>query len=208
MSLVGSALFAAPYQASEHDFLTADEIDQVREAQEPNARLQLYTQFARQRIALVEQLVSKEKSGRSGMIHDTLEDYQKIIEAIDTVADDALKRQTPINEGVAAVASAEKQMLASLQKIQGMTLPDMSRFDFALEQAVGTTQDSIDLASEDLGARSTEVAAKGAREKKQREESMSEGELAASKDADKKAAEKKRKAPTLLKPGETEQVPH
>src|SRR5450755_4650328 len=104
MRVLVALLFAAGAFAQQHDFLTADEIDQVREAQDPNARLVLYVQFARQRLSLLNQLMSKEKAGRSALIHDTLEDYTHIIEAIDTVADDALKRKVALNEGMKLVA--------------------------------------------------------------------------------------------------------
>src|SRR5215471_14415556 len=100
--LAASAVFA-----QQRDFLTADEVDQIREAQEPNARLKLYVQFAKQRINMLEQFLSKEKPGRSALIHDTLEDYTHIIEAIDTVADDALKRKVALDVGMQAVAEAE-----------------------------------------------------------------------------------------------------
>jgi len=195
-------IFAAGLCAQDRDFLTADEVDQVRQAQDPNDRLKLYLGFAKMRVALVEQLVSREKPGRSALIHDTLEDYQHIIEAIDTVTDDALKRKLLVQEGVTAVAAAEKEMVASLKKVQDAQPKDISRYQFALGQAVSTTEDSLELSTEDLGKRSTEVAAKDAKEKQEREASMSEGELADKKHADKKAAESKRKAPSLLKPGE------
>ena len=188
---------------AQRDFLTAEEVDQLREAQEPNARLQLYIGFASQRVTLIQQLVAKEKTGRSGMIHDALDEYTKIIDAIDTVTDDALRRRSPLDTGIKAVANGERQMLASLTRISESKPKDLELYRFVLEQAISATRDSMELNQEDLKTRGAEVDAKDAKERKEREALMRPEEVESKRAAEKKAEEQKKKAPTLRRPGET-----
>jgi hypothetical protein len=202
MRVLVALLFAAGAVAQQRDFLTADEVDQIRETQEPNARMALYVQFAKLRLNMLQQFLSKEKPGRSALIHDTLEDYTRIIEAIDTVADDALKRKVTLDEGMKLVAAAEGEMLAALQKIEESEPKDFSRFEFALKSAIDTTSDSKELSEEDLNARATAVATKDQKEKEAKDAMLGTKEKDAKKTAEKKEAETKRKAPTLYKPGE------
>lgn len=199
------ALLALPL-AAERDFLTADEANQIREtAQDPNARLKLYVHFAKQRLDLVKSMLAKDKAGRSILVHDALDDYAHIIDAMDDVVDDALKHQADLKLGLAAVQTGETQMLADLEKVRDSHPKDMARFDFALKQAIETTSDSLDLAREDLGKRTADIKAKDEREKKELEGMSQSKDVDEKKAEEKKEAEaqqKKRKVPTLRRPGE------
>lgn len=203
MKRIALSVFAAlALSGYQKDFLTSDEIDQVREAQDPNLRLPLYLSFAKMRIALVENLLSKEKAGRSVTIHDTLEEYTKIIEAIDTVTDDALKRGKLVEEGVATVAKQETEFLATLEKIRETNPKDLNRYQFVLETAIDITRDSAELAQADLKERARGVQAKTAKEKKELEDMMQPKDREQKQAAEKKEATTKKKAPTLRRKGE------
>jgi hypothetical protein len=199
------ALLALPL-AAQRDFLTADEASQIREtAQDPNARLKLYVHFAKQRVDMVKSLLAKEKAGRSILVHDALEEYTKIVDAIDDVIDDAVKRKADLTVGLALVKSDEVEILADLEKIQDAGPKDIARYQFVLKQAIDTTSDSLELAKQDISVRAADVKARDDKEKKETEALMQPRDLEAKKQAEKKEAEaqsKQRKAPTLRRKGE------
>jgi hypothetical protein len=195
---------AAVCLAQDRDFLTPDEVEQVRDAQDPNDRLALYIHFATQRIDMVENYLAKEKPGRSIFIHNTLEDYSHIIEAIDTVSDDALKRHKEIDKTLIAVLNAEKDFLDKLNKIQEDNPKDLERYKFVLTEAIDTTSDSREMNLEDSNKRAGELAATEAKEKKERDAMMPSNEVKnRKKDADaQNPEEQKKKIPSLYRPGE------
>lgn len=199
------ACFAlAPRIPAQHegDFLTPDEVDQIRDAQDPNDRLQVYIHFAKQRLDQINQLLSKEKPGRSVLIHNLLDEYGKIIDAMDTVTDDALKRKLDVSTGVGALQQSERDMLDQLKKFESLHPKDEERYQFALKQDIDATSDSLELSSEDLGRRSKEVQAAEQKEQERREALMRPEEVEEKKTAEKKEAAKKRKAPSLYQKGE------
>ena len=102
---------------AQRDFLTSDEVEKIRDVQEPNARMKLYLLFARQRLDQFQQLLKKDKKGRSLEARDLLEDYTNILDAMNSVSDDALQRHLPVKEGLEAADSAEKRFLGQLQKV-------------------------------------------------------------------------------------------
>lgn len=205
LTALGAAVFSVALFAQDRDFLTPNEADQVREVQEPSERLQLYIHFAKQRMDLAEQYLAKDQPGRSIFIHNALEDYSRIIEAIDSVSDDALRHKLAIDKGLIAVIAAEKDFLEQLKKIEDSNPRDLDRYKFALDDAIDTTSDSRDLALSDSTKRSAELAASDAREKKSRESVMTTKEVSERKKAAEQQDEQKRKVPSLLKPGEKPQ---
>jgi hypothetical protein len=190
---------------AQRDFLTTDEVEKVREAQDPNDRLKLYLLFARQRIDQLQRLLEKEKKGRSLIARELLEDYTNIIDALDTVSDDALKRGADNSVGANAVREAEHHFLTQLQTIKDRQPPDLDMYTTALTEALAATSDSLDLSQADPTSRAAQLNNEDKKLKEEAEKAItaedSKGEpVANTKPEDNKP---KRKPPTLYRKGET-----
>jgi hypothetical protein len=206
LALVG---LAALLVAQERDFLSIDESEQIKDAQEPNQRMALYVKFAKRRIDLVKSLIAKDKANRSIVIHDALDDYAKIIDAIDDVTDDALQRKIDVKQGIDLIEGYERDLLPVLKKIHDSQPKDLDHYDFVLKTAIDTTSDSLQLAESDVGERAKDVQARAEKEQRTVDQNRSPSEREAKQADDQKAAEQQqpvgpqRKPPTLLRPGET-----
>jgi hypothetical protein len=207
--LITAMLASAVPAFAQKDFLTSDEVEKVREAQDPNERLKVYALLARQRLDQLQRLLEKDKRGRSLTARELLEDYSKIIDAMDTVSDDALKRGVDISMGAAAMNDAEKRFLSQLEKIRDRAPADLDLYNVALKEALATTSDSMDLAKEDTGNRAAKLAAEDKKTKEEAEQTIA-AEDALGKPVDEAKADPtktedgkpKRKPPTLLRKGE------
>jgi hypothetical protein len=195
-------LASLAFAQGRRDFLTEDEADQIRLVQEPNERVNLYLKFARLRLELVKQTLAVEKPGRSRVIHNNLEDYVRIIEALDNVIDDALARKINVEKGVALVAEQEQQFLATLEEFNARPARDRYLYEFVLKDALESTQDSLEESQHDLRARTERVIEEDRRDKKRIEDLSTVKDREERKAAEQKEEQKARKAPTLRRKGE------
>jgi hypothetical protein len=191
---------AAPL-AAQGDFLTNSEVEKIRDAQEPNLRMEVYASFAKDRIDLIKSLIAKDKPGRSLMIHDALDDFAKIVDAMDDVTDDALERKIEVKKGVEALERVETAALVELKRIQDSHPRDLERYEFVLTQAMDTAKDSLDAAREDLGERMNKLLAR--RDQEEQEKKADSAPVDGSKPTSvTPVSPDTQKAPTLLRPGE------
>src|ERR1700744_4600683 len=133
LMLVLPVLLAVPAFA-DHDFLSDTEIDQVRQVQEPVARIKLYLLFAKQRLDQLQSTMARNRPGRSGEVRQLLEDYTSILDAINEVSDDALHRRNDVTTAPALIADSEKKFLDQLEKVQASSPNDLDVYDFELKE--------------------------------------------------------------------------
>ncbi len=203
-------LVLAPAYAQEfvggRDFLTDYEVDVLRDKQGFEDRIEAYVKFAALRLELVDQSLEEAEAGRGAKVHRSLKEYGLIIQAIDDVIDDALLRNRKMDGALAGLLEAERRFQSRLAAIAAEPEDDAWRYEFVLEDAIGITQDSMELLAEDLGDRKQEVVRQEEVEKQRQQERMApERRQEVERERKVEAAEtadRERKRPSLLRPGE------
>lgn len=156
---------AAPLAAQREEFLSPGEIAQIREAQEPDQRLKLYVEFAGYRLESVEKELAGNQPNRGELIHAFLTEYDRIIDAIDANAENAVAKRLPARKGLEQALKAEPDYLQKLHSIRTRNPKDLTEYKFILERAIDTTESSMAFLREALGKQP-----KGRKEEKEEKE--------------------------------------
>ena len=143
MALVLAAALALPAPAQWREFLTRGEIAQIREAQEPNKRLKLYVEFVRQRLAAVEKELVTKDAQRARRIHNSLWEYDRILDAIESNVEQAVDKRERVRKRLEQVLKAEAEFLKLLESFRARNPRDLSEYRFILDQTIDTTQSSL-----------------------------------------------------------------
>ena len=90
-----AALAAAPLAAQKPDYLTEEEVLQVRDTQEPSARIKLFLGFAEQRLVTLEKALAAPGQEAAG-VDDLRDRLNNFINAVD---DTATSLEVPLKRG-------------------------------------------------------------------------------------------------------------
>jgi septal ring factor EnvC (AmiA/AmiB activator) len=140
--------FSAVWPQRRHDPLTAAEIDQLRDtAQEPDLRLKLYVQFARNRLTSVEQVRSDPKvTDQGGEIHARLQDFAEVYDELNDNLDTYADRRADLRKVLKTIIEADSEFQARLRALKDSadaSKEDAQKYEFLLSEAIATVDSSI-----------------------------------------------------------------
>ena len=149
---LGALLLAAtpgPVSAQQTDYLTRDEVTEVREAQEPVKRVSLFLNYADLRLAAVEKILEAASGGKPPRGDDLQEAMNNYIRAIDDAAAnleiflerggvDLRKLRQPLRK-------IGTDLLARLKSIQPPFEGARTDLRWDMEDALETTQELLTL---------------------------------------------------------------
>lgn len=139
-----------PLSAQHHADLTPAEVDQLRDtAMEPERRLKSYLQFARERLAKLDQVRADPKLSaeeRAKATHDRLADFLDLYDELNDNIDTYIDRKNDIRRSLHAVIEADGEFERRLKALEDSALAakeDIRSYEFVLTSALDTLSDSL-----------------------------------------------------------------
>jgi len=158
--------------------LNQKEISDLRDtAQEPEKRMTLMVQFARARLATIEQLRGDPRfaADRGPRIHDLLEDFTKLVDEMGDNIDDYSTRKEDLRKALKVVIEGDTDMQLKLRSLKeqgpgaGGKTAEVQEYTFVLQSATEAVNTGLDDARKLLAEQ--EVAFKDAKEKAKKKKS-------------------------------------
>jgi len=127
--------------------LNSQEIDQLRDAaQVPDQRVKLFIQFARTRLATIEQMRADPKvTDRAQQTHGRLQDFLDIYDELNDNLDTFVDRKADLRKALKGVIEADTEFQAKLRALKTSvesSKEEAKQYDFLLSNALDTVDSS------------------------------------------------------------------
>lgn len=138
--------FAVVAAAQQTDYLTPEEVQKVRETQEPNKRVQLFLEYAQDRWTRLE-TVTQDKDARFDDLRDRLNDFISAVDDAAEALDIAMERGGVDLRKTRKDTPEKVQALLDNLKTLRENRPDLLQTDLSydLDDAVEATEDFLAL---------------------------------------------------------------
>ncbi|HXZ31827.1 MAG TPA: hypothetical protein VEH30_06070 [Terriglobales bacterium] len=145
-----SVLLSLGWGQSRREPLNPVEIDQLRDAaQEPEARVKLYIQFARARLLALEQIRADPKmTDRAQQTHDKLQNFLDVYDELNDNIDTFVERRADLRKPLKAMIEADTEFQAKLRALKASLQAnpgEAQKYQFLLDSAV----DAVDAGTQD-----------------------------------------------------------
>jgi predicted nucleic acid-binding Zn-ribbon protein len=156
-TLLVCSLYSTALAQYRHDPLTEKEVDELRDAaQEPEARMKLYIEFARDRLTSLEQMRADPKvTDRAQQTHDKLQNFLEVYDELNNNIDTFVQRRADLRKPLKSLIEADTEFQAKLRALKtsaDATPQEAEKYQFVLTNAVdavdGSRQDHQQLLNE------------------------------------------------------------
>ena len=140
-------LSMAPAQ-NRRDPLNSREIDQLRDAaQDPDQRLKLFIEFARARLAAIEQMRADPKvTDRAQQTHDRLQDFLDVYDELNDNVDAFVDLKADLRKALKGVIEADTEFQAKLRALKASvesSKEETKQYDFLLSNALDAVDSGV-----------------------------------------------------------------
>ena len=144
----GALLLAGVFAISaggnaQEDFLTAGEVDEIRDKQEPPKRLVLYLDLAQRRLDAIKENLAANKPGAGRIAQKFLREYTLILEALETTVAEGREKRALRDKDLKEAETRESEFVKYLQSLDAGNAPGYDDFRFTLEEAVAVTEEIV-----------------------------------------------------------------
>ncbi|MFZ0961956.1 MAG: hypothetical protein WAO35_13715 [Terriglobia bacterium] len=157
-TLVTSALLlafalAAAGAPEKGDYLSDDEVDQLRDAQDPSQRIATYLSFAQVRLERFDDVRSRRPDPDYDIpayLDTQLDQFIRITDALKDWIEDQYDRQNDMREGLKKFLETGPHQLEQLRHVEQSTDPYAAGYSKSLSDAIDDFSDALDGASKAL----------------------------------------------------------